>query len=70
MKDYRGVKWMPSLQKWQSTVRHGGRSFNCGLHSEQKLAVIARDTCILNNGLKVELQILKPLKKNDTSNRT
>jgi len=63
MKDYTGVRWMPEHNKWQSMIRHKGVSYNCGMHVEQKAAVIARDTCILNNGLKVVLQILKPLNK-------
>lgn len=63
MKDYTGVKWVSSLQRWQSTVRHNKKSYNCGLHVEQKDAVIARDTCILKNGLNVPTQILKPLNK-------
>lgn len=62
-KHYTGVQWDAILQRWKSMVRHGGRTFNCGMHVEQKDAVKARDTCILNNGLNVKLQILKPLKK-------
>lgn len=62
-KTYRGVQWDTKIQQWRSMVRHNGKTFNCGLHNDQKLAVIARDTCILNNGLNVALQILKPLKK-------
>lgn len=62
-KTYRGVQWNSVTERWHSTVRHAGKNYNCGMHLEQKAAVIARDTCILNNGLKVALQILKPLNK-------
>ncbi|MES2864102.1 MAG: hypothetical protein V4666_08290 [Bacteroidota bacterium] len=63
MKDYRGVKWMPELNRWQSMLRHKGVTYNCGLHIEQKDAAKARDTTIIKNGLNVELQVLTPLKK-------
>lgn len=62
-KTYRGVQWDTKIQQWRSMVRHDGKTFNCGLHNEQKAAVIARDKMILIHGLKVALQILKPLNK-------
>lgn len=62
-KKYTGIQWDSKIHQWRSMLRHNGKTYNCGLHNEQKQAVIARDTCILNNGLKVALQILKPLKK-------
>lgn len=62
-KNYTGVQWDTKIKQWRSMLRHGGKVYNCGLHNDQKPAVIARDTCILNNGLNVKLQILKPLKK-------
>lgn len=62
MKDYTGVRWMPEFNKWQSTLRHNGVYYNLGLHVEQIAAVKARDICIINNGLKVALQVIKPIK--------
>jgi len=64
-KKYRGVIWNRELQKWCSTVRQGGKTYNCGMHEEQKDAVKARDTAILKHGLNSPLQILKPLNKKD-----
>ncbi len=62
MKDYRGVKWVEKHQRWQSSVRHQGVHYPCGMHLEQKDAVKARDKVIIQKGLKVKLQILKPIK--------
>lgn len=61
-KNYRGVKWNTVTQRWHSTVRHNGKSYNCGAHIEQRDAVKARDRTILTNGLNVPLQVLKPAK--------
>ncbi len=54
---------MPEYNKWQATLRHKGVHYNLGLHVEQKDAAKARDTCIIKNGLNVELQVLTPLNK-------
>lgn len=62
-KNYIGVKWIPNLLKWQATVAHNGVKFNCGLHNTQHEAVKSRDMTILQKGLNVRLQILKPIKK-------
>lgn len=63
MKDYTGVKWNSDLQKWVSVVRHKKVTYNCGSHIEQKYAVIARDRKIIEKGLNVKLQYLKPIKR-------
>lgn len=63
MKDYRGVKWIEKHQKWQSSVRHNGVHYPCGMYDNQMAAVKARDKKIIQQGLNVPLQILKPIKK-------
>ena len=60
-KNYTGIRWITETQKWQSVVRRKGITFNCGNYLSQKEAVIARDKKILEHGLKVKLQYLKPL---------
>lgn len=62
-KNYTGVRWISETQKWQSSVRANGTTYNCGMHLEQLDAVRARDTKIIEKGLKKPLQILKPVKK-------
>ena len=62
MKFFRGIKWIEKHQRWQSSVRSEGVHYPCGMHLEQKDAVMARDTMIIQKGLKVKLQMLKPLK--------
>lgn len=63
MKDYTGIRWIEKHQKWQSSVRHNGVNYPCGMHDKQMDAVKARDTRIIKEGLNVKLQILKPLSK-------
>lgn len=62
-KQYTGVQWDTKIQQWKSMLRHGGKTYNCGLYNDQMSAVKARDICIINNGLKVALQVIKPIKK-------
>lgn len=62
-KEYRGVKWVSKYNKWQSSVRYDGVTYPCGMHDEQMDAVKARDTKIIQHGLKVPLQILTPVNK-------
>lgn len=62
MKDYRGIIWKEKHKRWQSSVRSEGVHYPCGMHLEQKDAVLARDMTIIKKGLKVKLQMLKPLK--------
>lgn len=61
-KQYQGVRWVTEIQKWKSQIRHKGIVYNCGNYLDQKQAVIARDTKIIQHGLKLKLQILKPKK--------
>jgi len=63
MKDYRGVKWIEKHQKWQSSVRHEGVHYPCGMYTDQMAAVKARDTMIIQKGLKVKLQVFTPVEK-------
>jgi hypothetical protein len=63
MVDYRGIKWIEQHKRWQSSVKHNGVHYSCGMHLDQKSAVMARDTKIIEKGLPTKLQILKPMKK-------
>lgn len=59
--DYKGVSWNTKMQRWVSSVRCNGVTYNCGSHLEQLAAVKARDMCIIHNGLGIEkLQVIKP----------
>lgn len=62
-KKYTGVRWISETQKWQSLVRYNGLTYNCGMHIEQKDAILARDRKIIEKGLPTKLQILKPIKQ-------
>ena len=59
MKEYIGITWDRSLQKWRSSVSKDGIKYECGYHVEQRDAVLARDKKIVKMGLNVKLQILK-----------
>lgn len=63
MKDYQGIKWVDQHQRWQSSVRSNGVHYACGMHINQKDAVMARDTKIIEKNLNAKLQMLKPVKK-------
>jgi hypothetical protein len=43
MVDYRGIKWIEQHKRWQSSVKHNGVHYSCGMHLDQKSAVMARD---------------------------
>jgi hypothetical protein len=62
MKDYQGIKWVEQHKRWQSSVRYGGIHYACGMHLNQKDAVIARDTKIIEKNLPAKLQMLKKVK--------
>jgi hypothetical protein len=62
-KNYTGVRWVSEIQKWKSQIRHNGITYNCGNYTDQKKAIIARDTKIIQHGLKIKLQYLKPVEK-------
>jgi hypothetical protein len=62
-KNYIGVRWISEIQKWKSQIRHKGITYNCGNYTSQKEAIIARDTKIIQHGLKIKLQYLKPVEK-------
>lgn len=71
MIDYKGVSWNRQKQRWVSTVSEKGVLYNCGFYLDQKEAVLARDMCVINNGLSnSKLQILKPNKYVDTTKLT
>jgi hypothetical protein len=46
MVDYRGIKWIEQHKRWQSSVKHTVH-YSCGMHLDQKSAVMARDTKII-----------------------
>ena len=59
--DYKGVAWNRRQQRWVSSIRCNGVTYNCGSHLEQIDAVKARDMKIIHNGLGVEkCQVIKP----------
>jgi len=60
--EYTGIKWIQKYQKWQSSVRHDGTVYQCGMHVDQKEAVKARDKKIIEKGLPTKLQYFKPVK--------
>jgi len=62
-KNYIGVRWVSEIQKWKSQIRHKDITYNCGNYTSQKEAIIARDTKIIQHGLKIKLQYLKPVEK-------
>jgi len=62
MKEYTGVRWVEEHKRWQSSVRHDGTVYQCGMHVDQKEAVKARDKKIIEKGLPTKLQYFKPLK--------
>ena len=62
-KNYIGVRWVSEIQKWKSSIRHKGITYNCGNYTSQKEAIIARDTKIIQHGLDIKIQYLKPIKK-------
>jgi hypothetical protein len=59
--EYIGIKWIGQYKRWQSLVRQGGVHYPCGMHINQKDAVMARDTKIIEKNLPVKLQMLKPV---------
>ena len=63
MVEYIGIQWVEKHQKWQSSVRHNGTTYSCGMHVDQKEAVKARDKKIIEKGLPTKLQYFKPIKK-------
>ena len=63
-KEYNGVSWNVRMQRWVSSIRCKGITYNCGTHLEQIDAVKARDMCIIKHGLGIEkLQVIKPKAK-------
>lgn len=66
MVEYIGIQWVEKHQKWQSSVRHNGTTYSCGMHVDQKEAVKARDKKIIEKGLPTKLQYFKPLAKSKT----
>lgn len=59
-KNYNGVSWSRKEQCWKSKVKINGSMVLVGVFQDQKQAAIARDTKIIQHGLKLKLQILKP----------
>jgi len=64
-KTYRGVsaKGTPFNRTYLAIVRSAGITYNCGSHLTEIDAAKARDRMIITKGLKVELQVLKPVNK-------
>jgi len=63
MKKYTGVTYDRERHHYVAKVSHKGKIYNCGFHDTEKAAAISRDTAIINNGLDVKLQVLKPVNK-------
>lgn len=62
MKDYQGVRWIKEHKRWQSSVKYAGIHYSCGMHLDQKEAVIARDKKIIEKNIPAKLQMLKKAK--------
>lgn len=62
-KNFTGVVYKRGICLYESKVSHMGVTYYCGWFETETEAAKARDLCILRNGLKVKLQILKPIKK-------
>ena len=60
---YIGVSWCQEFYKYKSHVTKDGVTYPCGFHNTEKAAAIARDMKIIEHGLKVKLQVLKPVVK-------
>lgn len=60
-KSYTGVSWNSATSQYESTVTSKGKKYRCGFFFTEKEAVIARDKAIIKHGLKVKLQVLKPV---------
>jgi len=59
-KQYQGVSWSRKEQCWKAKLKINDSFVVVGVFKEQKQAVIARDTRIIQLGLKIKLQTLKP----------
>ncbi len=57
---YTGVSWSSEYYKYKAHVTKDGVTYQCGFHNTEKEAAIARDRKIIEHGLKVKLQVLKP----------
>lgn len=62
-KKYTGVSYNSDTHQYASILRHQGKVYRCGFHETEKEGAIARDKVIIQNGLKVKLQVLKPANK-------
>lgn len=62
MKKYSGVSYNRFTKKYTSTVTRNKVKYNCGSHDTEIEAAKARDRKILEKGLNVKLQVLKPAK--------
>lgn len=62
-KKYTGVNYKRGICQYESKVTNFGVTYFCGWFDTEAEAVKARDLCIIRNGLKVKLQLLKPVKK-------
>lgn len=62
MKKYSGVSYNRFTKKYTSTVAHKQIKYNCGSYDTEVEAAKARDRKILEKGLNVKLQVLKPAK--------
>ena len=63
MKEYIGVHYNKSLNKYYSKITFNKTTYHCGFHDTAVLAAKARDIAIIKHGIPRKLQILKPLKK-------
>ena len=63
MKKFRGVTYNRYSNKYQGVITRNKIRYDCGLHATEQEAAKAIDRKILEKGLKAELQVLKPVKK-------
>lgn len=62
MRTYSGVSYNRFTKKYTATVTRNKVKYNCGSHDTEIEAAKARDRKIIEKGLKVKLQVLKPAK--------
>ena len=72
MRTYSGVSYNRFTKQYTSTVTRNKVKYNCGSYDTEIEAAKARDRKILEKGLNVKLQVLKPAKsiKDEPGTRT
>jgi len=62
-KNYIGVSWSRKEQCWKAKLKINDSFVVVGVFPDKKQAAIARDIRIIQLGLKIKLQYLKPVEK-------